>query len=79
MFHYGSDRGLENPDKDFVLNQLGSISLLHVPSTEAIQEVLAAIPGSIDRQNELAETTFARLSATTGYAFHSNEVWKRTR
>ena len=40
ILQYAGDRGLENPDKDFVLVQYGSVSSLQVTSHKALQEVL---------------------------------------
>ena len=80
VFLYGSDRGLENPDKDFVLSQLGSIHILHISSLRATQEAMALIPSVLDRESAIGRSTFGRLKVvTSGYSSISNQSWKHTR
>ena len=63
LMHYPGDRGLEDLNNDFALVQLGTISFLHVTSYKAIQETVALIPKSIDRDNLLPSLTYARVAS----------------
>ena len=79
LLHYAGDIGIENPDKDFALIQLGTLTFLHVVSVQAFQETLQKIPGSIDRDGTFLVTTFGRYAPRTGFAQISNAKWKHTR